>query len=66
MVPLSHIAYGGAVLDRLSKKLLLESVQHPSAELLDQAARLFAAGLRGEGLEGTTAFAEKRKPAWAT
>jgi len=36
------------------------------AALIEEAARLFAAAARGpEGQEGTTAFIEKRLPAWA-
>ena len=35
--------------------------------LLDEAAAQFAAAVRGpEGVEGTTAFLQKRPPAWAT
>jgi enoyl-CoA hydratase/carnithine racemase len=33
--------------------------------VLDQAADMFAASLRGEAREGIRAFVEKRKPAWA-
>ena len=35
--------------------------------LLDEAAAVFAAAVRGsEGREGTRAFVEKRKPSWVT
>jgi len=38
----------------------------PLPQMLDLAAESFAAAVRGpEGREGTTAFVEKRKPAWA-
>jgi isohexenylglutaconyl-CoA hydratase len=37
------------------------------ADLLDDAAKSFAASVRGaEGREGTAAFVEKRKPSWVT
>ena len=45
-------------------KALLRRVGAP--DYIDEAARAFAAALRGpEGGEGLAAFAEKRAPAWA-
>ena len=55
----------GAVAE--TKKLMLSAAtQKPMSELLDYAAESFTAAVRGaEGQEGTKAFVEKRKPAWA-
>jgi isohexenylglutaconyl-CoA hydratase len=51
-----------------TKRLMLRAAgPAPLSELLDQAAESFARAVRGEeGREGTKAFVEKRKPAWAT
>jgi isohexenylglutaconyl-CoA hydratase len=51
-----------------TKRLMLRAAgPAPMPELLDQAAESFARAVRGEeGREGTRAFVEKRKPAWAT
>ncbi|MGC5701041.1 enoyl-CoA hydratase/isomerase family protein [Pseudomonas sp. NFXW11] len=50
-----------------TKALLLASVDQPLGALLDQAAEDFAQAVTGaEGLEGTLAFVQKRKPAWAS
>lgn len=50
-----------------TKALLLASVDQPLGPLLDQAAEDFAQAVTGaEGLEGTLAFVQKRKPAWAS
>ncbi|MCF4994885.1 enoyl-CoA hydratase/isomerase family protein [Pseudomonas syringae] len=50
-----------------TKKLLLASAGQPSTELLDEAARWFSSAVTGsEGVEGTMAFVQKRKPRWAT
>jgi isohexenylglutaconyl-CoA hydratase len=49
-----------------TKELILQvgNVEHEA--LLDKAADMFAAALNSEeGQEGTRAFMEKRKPAWA-
>ncbi|WP_100638571.1 enoyl-CoA hydratase/isomerase family protein [Marinobacter salexigens] len=48
-------------------KALLHRVGHePMSGLLDSAAEMFAAAVRGsEGTEGTMAFMQKRPPAWA-
>jgi len=51
-----------------TKRLMLRAAgPAPLSELLDQAAESFVRAVRGsEGREGTKAFVEKRKPAWAT
>ncbi len=50
----------------LTKKLLLSVGVIEHEALLDQAADLFAEALgSAEGIEGTKAFIEKRKPSWA-
>jgi isohexenylglutaconyl-CoA hydratase len=51
-----------------TKRLMLRAAgAAPLAELLDQAAESFVRAVRSaEGREGTRAFVEKRKPAWAT
>jgi isohexenylglutaconyl-CoA hydratase len=49
-----------------TKALLLASVEQPLGPLLDQAAEWFAEAATGEeGVEGTQAFVQKRKPRWA-
>jgi isohexenylglutaconyl-CoA hydratase len=50
-----------------TKRLMLRAAgPAPLSELLDQAAESFARAVRSpEGREGTKAFVEKRKPAWA-
>jgi isohexenylglutaconyl-CoA hydratase len=51
----------------VTKKILLDVGHVPTAELLDRAAAAFSAAVQGpEGLEGTMAFIEKRKPNWAS
>ncbi|WP_460134937.1 enoyl-CoA hydratase/isomerase family protein [Pseudomonas sp. S1_E04] len=48
-----------------TKALLLASAQSPLGPLLDQAAQWFAEAVTGEeGIEGTQAFVQKRKPRW--
>lgn len=48
-----------------TKALLSSIAETPAEELLDRAADLFMAAVRGpEGREGTRAFVEKRKPSW--
>lgn len=50
----------------LTKKLLLSVGRMDHEALLDQAADWFAEALGSdEGIEGTRAFVEKRKPCWA-
>ncbi len=48
-------------------KALMARAQHePAASLVGDAAQVFAAAARGaEGIEGMTAFLQKRAPAWA-
>jgi len=49
-----------------TKALMARSLHTPSADLIEDAARLFARAARGpEGIEGMTAFLQKRAPAWA-
>ena len=50
-----------------TKRLMLRAAgPAPLSELLDQAAESFVRAVRSpEGREGTKAFVEKRKPAWA-
>jgi isohexenylglutaconyl-CoA hydratase len=51
---------------RATKRLLLRARREPAESLIEHAAQIFAAALRGpEGEEGTRAFQEKRPPAWA-
>ncbi|HWH88228.1 MAG TPA: enoyl-CoA hydratase-related protein [Pseudomonas sp.] len=51
----------------MTKKLLLASAGQPSSELLDDAAQCFSEAVTGEeGIEGTLAFVQKRKPRWAS
>ncbi|WP_218575102.1 MULTISPECIES: enoyl-CoA hydratase-related protein [unclassified Pseudomonas] len=48
-----------------TKALLLASLEQPMEALLDQAAEWFAEAVTGEeGIEGTQAFVQKRKPRW--
>mgnify|MGYP001459213287 CR=1 FL=1 len=59
-----RLAAPGAL--RKTKELLLNIEMLPLSEVLDQAARDFAASVTGaEGLEGTMAFIEKRPPRWS-
>jgi len=49
-----------------TKALMARALHTPAADLVDDAARLFAQAARGpEGLEGMTAFLQKRAPSWA-
>lgn len=49
-----------------TKKLLHRVGKEPMHSLLDDAAKQFAAAVRGsEGAEGTLAFVQKRPPTWA-
>jgi len=49
-----------------TKALMARALHTPSTELVEDAARLFARAARGpEGVEGMTAFLQKRAPAWA-
>jgi isohexenylglutaconyl-CoA hydratase len=50
----------------LTKQIMLAVGSEPLGQVLDRAATLFSAALRGpEAAEGTQAFVEKRLPQWA-
>ena len=50
-----------------TKALLLASTEQPLGPLLDQAAEWFSSAVTGsEGIEGTLAFVQKRKPNWVS
>ena len=49
-----------------TKALMARASRTPAADLVDDAARVFAQAARGaEGVEGMTAFLQKRSPSWA-
>jgi isohexenylglutaconyl-CoA hydratase len=49
-----------------TKALMAQARLHSAASLVQHAAQVFSnAALGAEGLEGTTAFLQKRKPSWA-
>jgi isohexenylglutaconyl-CoA hydratase len=49
-----------------TKALMARARHAPAADLVDDAARMFAQAARGpEGVEGMTAFLQKRAPRWA-
>jgi isohexenylglutaconyl-CoA hydratase len=49
-----------------TKALMSRALHRPSADLIADAARLFASAARGaEGVEGMAAFLQKRSPSWA-
>ncbi|OTH88161.1 enoyl-CoA hydratase, partial [Pseudomonas aeruginosa] len=49
-----------------TKALLLASVDEPLETVLDRGAQWFAEAVRSEeGVEGTQAFVQKRKPSWS-
>jgi isohexenylglutaconyl-CoA hydratase len=49
-----------------TKALMARALHTPAADLVDDAARVFAQAARGpEGIEGMTAFLHKRSPSWA-
>ena len=51
----------------VTKALLLASTEQPLGPLLDQAAEWFSTAVTGaEGIEGTLAFVQKRKPNWVS
>jgi isohexenylglutaconyl-CoA hydratase len=63
---LSRIRQCAPQANRATKALLARARSEPTGSLIDEAARLFSAALRGpEGTEGNLAFAEKRAPGWA-
>lgn len=64
---LQHVLCCAPEANAATKKLLLASAGQPSSELLDEAAQWFSEAVTGaEGIEGTMAFMQKRKPGWAT
>jgi isohexenylglutaconyl-CoA hydratase len=64
---LQHVLCCAPEANAMTKKLLLASAGQPSSELLDEAAQWFSEAVTGaEGVEGTMAFVQKRKPRWAT
>jgi len=64
---LDHVLCCAPEANAVTKKLLLASAGQPSSELLDEAAQWFNAAVTGaEGIEGTMAFVQKRKPGWST
>ncbi len=49
-----------------TKVLMARALHTPAADLVDDAARVFAQAARGaEGIEGMGAFMQKRSPSWA-
>lgn len=63
---LAHVLCCAPGANAATKKLLLASAAQPSSELLDEAAQWFSEAVTGaEGIEGTMAFVQKRKPGWA-
>lgn len=49
-----------------TKALMARALHTPAADLVDDAAQLFARAARGpEGVEGMTAFLQKHSPSWA-
>ncbi|WP_223483829.1 enoyl-CoA hydratase/isomerase family protein [Pseudomonas sp. A-RE-19] len=63
---LAHVLCCAPGANAVTKKLLLASAGQPSDDLLDQAAQWFGEAVTGaEGVEGTMAFVQKRKPGWA-
>ncbi|VVM63518.1 putative enoyl-CoA hydratase [Pseudomonas fluorescens] len=64
---LQHVLCCAPEANAMTKKLLLASAGQPSSELLDEAAQWFSEAVTGdEGIEGTMAFVQKRKPRWAS
>ncbi|MBD9563522.1 enoyl-CoA hydratase/isomerase family protein [Pseudomonas sp. PDM09] len=64
---LAHVLCCAPGANAATKKLLLASAGQLSDGLLDQAAEWFSEAVTGdEGVEGTMAFVQKRKPGWAS
>lgn len=64
---LAHVLCCAPAANAATKKLLLASAGQPSDALLDEAAHWFGEAVSGaEGIEGTMAFVQKRKPGWAS
>ncbi|MDI2591170.1 enoyl-CoA hydratase-related protein [Pseudomonas sp. N3-W] len=63
---LAHVLCCAPGANAMTKKLLLASAGQTPDALLDQAAEWFSEAVTGaEGIEGTMAFVQKRKPGWA-
>ena len=63
---LAHVLRCAPGANALTKRLLLASAGQPTDALLDEAAQWFSDAVTGpEGVEGTMAFVQKRKPGWA-
>ena len=63
---LAHVLCCAPEANARTKKLLLASAGQPCDALLDEAATWFGEAVTGaEGIEGTLAFVQKRKPGWA-
>ena len=64
---LAHVLCCAPGANAATKRLLLASAAQLSDGLLDQAAEWFSEAVTGdEGIEGTMAFVQKRKPGWAS
>ncbi|WP_420991548.1 enoyl-CoA hydratase/isomerase family protein [Cupriavidus sp. 30B13] len=61
---LTRICRCGPQANRAFKPLVARAARLPQGEALDEAARLFAQCMRGEGAEGIQAFRDKRDAAW--
>lgn len=63
---IEHILLTAPHASRVTKALLHRSLNEPLEQLLDEAALQFAQAVGSdEGMEGTMAFIQKRKPKWA-
>ena len=63
---LAHVLCCAPEANARTKQLLLASAGQPADALLDEAAGWFSDAVTGaEGVEGTQAFVQKRKPGWA-
>lgn len=63
---LAQIKRCAPLANQATKKLLLEVGAIPIRQVLDNAAEAFSEAVTGpEGMEGTMAFMQKRKPKWA-
>ena len=63
---LAHVLCCAPEANARTKQLVLASAGQPADTLLDEAAEWFSEAVTGaEGVEGTMAFVQKRKPGWA-